>query len=336
MEYGLCFAANFDAVRQAQRAEALGFSFIGFYDSPALEPDVWITIANAVQATRRIHVGTEVLVPHLRHPMAHAAAMATIEHLAPGRLYVGVGTGFTGRMAMGQRPLKWGFVSQFLHDVKGLLAGEDVVLDGAVTRMLHPQAFAPRRPIRVPFLVAANGPKGVGVAREAGDGLIFGGMPDAAPEGFSVLQMMAGGILLDEGESASAPRVLEAAKPGFAMQYHLASQGFFNPPLPVEQLAYGADWKAALDALPADVRHLHLHAEHMVGVNPHDAAFIERHPDALAGFAQALALTPERLREQVAGLEARGATRISCAAVFTDWERDIERYAQALGLDARP
>jgi 5,10-methylenetetrahydromethanopterin reductase len=114
--FGLSLPANFDAPRQAQRAEDLGFSFIGFFDSPALEPDVWITIANAVQRTRRIQVGTEVLVPHLRHPMAQAAAIATIDHLAPGRLYVGVGTGFTGRMAMGQRPLRWAFVSRFVKD----------------------------------------------------------------------------------------------------------------------------------------------------------------------------------------------------------------------------
>src|SRR5262249_40921727 len=114
MDIGVSFAASFDAVRQAQRAEALGFAYIGYYDSPALGADVWITLANALQATKRIHAGAEVLIPHLRHPMAQASAIAAIEHFAPGRLYVGVGTGFTGRMAMGQRPLTWAYMAEFL------------------------------------------------------------------------------------------------------------------------------------------------------------------------------------------------------------------------------
>ena len=183
-----------------------GFSYVGYYDSPALEPDVWITVANVVQATRRITVGTEVLIPHLRHPMVQASAIATIEQLAPGRLYVGVGTGFTGRMAMGGRPLTWDYMRRFLTQVKALLVGEQVEIDGAVTRMLHPPGFAPTRPISVPFLVAANGPKGVGVAREIGDGLIYGGAVDHVPAGFAILQMGAGGIVLEDDETTSSPR----------------------------------------------------------------------------------------------------------------------------------
>ena len=115
MRFGVGFVSSFEAVHQAKLAEDLGFSYIGFYDSPALEPDIWITIANVVQATHRIRVGTNVLIPHLRHPMVQASAIATIEHLAPGRLFVGVGTGFTGRMAMGQRSLTWAFVRKISH-----------------------------------------------------------------------------------------------------------------------------------------------------------------------------------------------------------------------------
>ena len=57
MDFGLGYAASFDAVRQAQLAEELGYTYVGFYDSPALEPDIWITIANAIQATSRISIG---------------------------------------------------------------------------------------------------------------------------------------------------------------------------------------------------------------------------------------------------------------------------------------
>jgi ABC-type Fe3+-hydroxamate transport system substrate-binding protein len=84
--------------------------------------------------------------------------------------------------------------------------------------------------------------------------------------------------------------------------------------------------------LAPERRHLHVHDRHMVGVNPHDEAFIERHPDLLAEFASAVAATPAQLRERLAAVVTAGATRISCAVSFADWERDMERYAKALGL----
>jgi 5,10-methylenetetrahydromethanopterin reductase len=332
MEYGLCFAASFDAVRQAQHAEALGFSYIGFYDSPALGADVWITIANAVQATRRIQVGSEVLIPHLRHPMAQAAAIAMIEHFAPGRLYIGVGTGFTARMSMGQRPLKWSFVSRFLEEVKGLLAGDDVLIEGAVTRMLHPPGFAPPRPIRTPFLVAANGPKGVEVAREFGDGVIYRGEPASTPKGFSVFQSGVSGFVLEEGESPTSARILDAVQPSFGLQYHLAYDGFHHGSKSVEQLPYGDDWLRSLEAMPPEVRHLHVHDGHSVAVNPIDAAFAQRHPDALAAFAASVACSPAQLRERTEAIAALGATRVTCRVPFETWRHDMARCATALGL----
>ena len=57
VQFGVGFAASFEAVDQAKLAEELGYDYVGFYDSPALEPDMWITIANVVQATSRIRWG---------------------------------------------------------------------------------------------------------------------------------------------------------------------------------------------------------------------------------------------------------------------------------------
>jgi 5,10-methylenetetrahydromethanopterin reductase len=333
MEFGITFASSFDAVGQAQLAEALGFSSVGFYDSPALEPDVWITIANVVQATEHISVGTEVLVPHLRHPMVQASAIATIEHLAPGRLYVGVGTGFTGRMAMGRPPLTWASVRQFLVQVKGLLAGELVEIDGAITQMLHPPAFASARPLHVPFLVAANGPKGIAVARELGDGLIYGADPTNVPRGFATLKMEAGGIVLCEGETAASSRVVEAARIAFPLRYHLAYEGFSNPPVQLGDLPYGADWLEALEGHPSRLRHLVVHSQHMVGLNDHDKAFMDRHPDAVAAFMARTIITPAQLRDRIEARQAAGATSISAFSDSgADWASAMRAFARAVGL----
>jgi 5,10-methylenetetrahydromethanopterin reductase len=333
MEFGVSYPSSFQAVEQAVLAEELGFDTIGFYDSPALEPDVWITIANAVQATRRIRVGTEVLIPHLRHPMAQAAAIATIERLAPGRLYIGIGTGFTGRMAMGQRPLTWSYMRQFLIAIRTLLAGDPVEIDGRVAQMRHPPPFAPDRPIKVPFIVAANGPKGVEVARELGDGLIYGGDPSKVPSGFDTLWMPAAAIVLDQGEPKSSPQVQDTARIMFSLQYHLAYEGFSNPPVLVQQLPYGDDWLATLEALPADVRHLAVHDQHTVSINDHDREFIDRHPDALADFVDKVAITSKQLRENIERLGSLGMTHANGPALAGEhWEWATRTFAKGCGL----
>jgi 5,10-methylenetetrahydromethanopterin reductase len=72
--------------------------------------DVWMTLARAAERTSTIGLGPSVLVPSLRHPMANAAAVATLEDLAPGRVAVAVGAGFTGRYVLGQRAMRWATV----------------------------------------------------------------------------------------------------------------------------------------------------------------------------------------------------------------------------------
>src|SRR3954464_3041145 len=61
----------------------------------------------AAHRTERIGLGPGVLVPSLRHPMVNAAATANLAALAPGRVAVAFGTGFTGRRAMGYRAIPW-------------------------------------------------------------------------------------------------------------------------------------------------------------------------------------------------------------------------------------
>ena len=78
----------------AERAEALGFSSVWVGDSltarPRHEP---LTLLAAVAArTRRVALGTAVLLPALRHPLVLAHAVATVDRVSEGRLILGVGT----------------------------------------------------------------------------------------------------------------------------------------------------------------------------------------------------------------------------------------------------
>ncbi len=72
-------------------------------------------MGRVAEATSLIGLGTAVLVPNLRHVMTTASAIATIDHLAPGRLTAGFGTGFTARFALDQAPLSWAMTEGYVR-----------------------------------------------------------------------------------------------------------------------------------------------------------------------------------------------------------------------------
>ena len=80
-------------LRLAERAESLGYDAVWIGDSllarPRHEP---ITMLAAVAArTRRVKVGTAVLLPALRNPVLLAHQVATLDQVSAGRVILGVG-----------------------------------------------------------------------------------------------------------------------------------------------------------------------------------------------------------------------------------------------------
>lgn len=300
MQLSCSFPPSLATPEHAAIAEDLGYQRAWLYDSPALYHDIWVTLARIAERTSRIGIGTAVLVPNNRHPLVTASAIATIEDLAPGRLAVAIGTGFTGRMAMGQKALPWSFVADYVRQVTALLAGEAVEIEGSLCRMIHPDGFAPPRPIDVPFVIAANGPKGLAVARELGDGVmtIGGGQPE-----FEWCAMLAFGTVLDDGETFDSPRVVAAAGAGVAVVYHAMYEG---DPASVEALPGGLAWRARLDAIPAAERHLAIHEGHLVRVVARDADIVD--PSLIPAFTWSG--DAATIRERVEGAAASGVSEI--------------------------
>src|SRR6202035_1465357 len=77
----------------AEKAEALGFDSIWVGDSLLARPrhDA-LTLLTAVAArTRKVELGTAVLLPALRNPVLLAHQVATLDRIAEGRLILGVG-----------------------------------------------------------------------------------------------------------------------------------------------------------------------------------------------------------------------------------------------------
>ena len=82
-------------LHQARRAEELGFASVWVGDSLTARPrfDPLTLLAGVAAMTNRVHVGTAILLPALRHPVLVAHQLATIDRLSAGRLVVGVGAG---------------------------------------------------------------------------------------------------------------------------------------------------------------------------------------------------------------------------------------------------
>lgn len=180
-----------EARRTWQRAEELGFDHAWTYDHlswRSLAGEPWgatiPTLTAAAAATSTIRLGTFVASPNFRHPVPFAKDLATLDDVSGGRMLLGVGSGGTGfdAFVLGQRQLTGRERHErFVEFVRGL----DVLLrfeepgSGGVSfegewfsaheaRMVGEPAQHPR----LPFVVAADGPKGLRLAAELGDGWV--------------------------------------------------------------------------------------------------------------------------------------------------------------------
>ncbi|MEM7409819.1 MAG: LLM class flavin-dependent oxidoreductase [Myxococcota bacterium] len=301
-------------------AEELGYERLWFYDSPALYADIWVTIARTVERTQRIGVGTGVLIPSLRHVVTTAAAIGTIEALAPGRLQVAIGTGFTGRCLFGQQAMRWDEVRRYVVALRALLQGEEAEVDGKQCKLMHPEGLIAARPIEVPLIVAANGPRGLAIAKEIGDGVMCGGV---FPEGVENAALLSFGTVLRPGEDFESPRVVEAIGPAIAVVYHGAYES--GGAEAVDPLPGGAAWRAEVEKFPEASRHLYVHEGHIYELTDRDRRHI--HP---AVGASTFSGTAEDLRERAKAFESQGVGEIVYAPMGPDVPGELAAMKEAL------
>ena len=315
---------NAATVDHVVAAEALGYTRAWLCDSPGVYDDVWMTLARAADRTERIGLGIAVLVPSLRHVLTTARAVATLEQQAPGRVAVAIGTGFTGRILLGQRPLPWAAVAEHVRALRGLLAGDEVEVDGQLLRLSFPHdevaGGPPRGPSRAAILVAANGPKGIAVAHELGDGVLC--MQEPVP-GFDWCALVGGGTVLEPGEDLASPRVFEALAPTVAFTYHwLWETG--GPA--VDARPGGAGWRAAVEQVAPERRHLAVHERHLVAPTESERPFLDPALVAASPFTG----PPDEVRARVEAVVAGGATEVVYAPMGPDPLRELAAMAGAV------
>ncbi|MFG1648146.1 LLM class flavin-dependent oxidoreductase [Amycolatopsis sp. NPDC049252] len=307
-------------------AEELGYTRAWVYDTPQQSTDVWMTLALAAGRTERIGLAPGVLVPSLRHPMVNAAATATLAALAPGRVAVSFGTGFTGRRAMGYRAITWSYMDAYIRAYRGLLRGDVVEWEGAQMQMLHPDGHAPARPIDVPVLIGALGPKGHRVAKELGDGLyVTLQLPEFVNE-YSWVPYLVWGTVLGEGEGTDTEHARQAAGPGWALAYHGAYE--FGGAAAVRALPGGAEWMDVVERTPPERRHLAVHAGHCVDLGEADQAAWKAGGHTMLRDVT-MSGTRAELRQRLDEVAARGVTEIVFQPCGPDIRAELEKFLDA-------
>ncbi|MFF1701394.1 LLM class flavin-dependent oxidoreductase [Streptomyces sp. NPDC058252] len=321
MDVSCQFATSLDSPEHISVAEQLGYHRAWLHDTPAQSPDVWAMLALAAERTHRIGVAPGVLVPTLRHPMVNASGAATLAALAPGRVALAFGTGFNGTRALGAAPATWSYLSKYVRTVRALLRGDTAQWDGAPLRMMHPDGNAPQRPIDLPVLVSALGPKGLAITREIADGLFTVNGETAHAHEFTWAALGIHGTGLGEGEPLDSPRVRGAAGPGNALAYHAAYEFGGDP----TTLPGGQAWLDAITAHPHTERHLAVHDQHLTGLSAADSAAWN------AGSWKAITSTtvtgtPDRIRETLSAYARDGITEIVYQPTGADIPGELERF----------
>lgn len=179
-----------DARQQWQQLDAWGFHSAWTYDHLAwrsLVDGPWFgtvpVLAAAAVATTSIRLGTFVASPNYRHPVPFAKELMTLDDLSGGRFQLGVGAGGTGVDAtvLGTPELtgrqRVDRFAEFVELLDRLLTSGSTTYDGEwfsahEARMLPGCVQQPR----LPFVVAANGPRAMRVAARHGQAWVTTGV----------------------------------------------------------------------------------------------------------------------------------------------------------------
>ena len=181
-----------EIVEQAAEAERAGFDAANVSDhfQPWWEPGhsghAWVTLGAATRVTDRIGLGTGVTAPiHRYNPAVVAQSIATLEELAPGRTFLGLGSG----ESLNETPtgMDWPSVGEQVERldeateiISRLLDGERLDFEGRFYRTQRALLHTLPEP-RPPIYISAFGPRAARLAARWGDGLWTLADPDRAP-----------------------------------------------------------------------------------------------------------------------------------------------------------
>jgi 5,10-methylenetetrahydromethanopterin reductase len=356
MDFGIAMATDAESWKLTQRAEELGFSTAWFYDTQMLSADCFVAMGAAAVKTSRIRLGTGVLIPSNRIAAVTANAFASLNKLAPGRIDMGIGTGFTGRRAMGLGAMKLKDFEEYIRVMLALLREETVEteIEGArrKIRFLNPDLgmIDTRTPMRLHL--AAAGPRARALTARLGAGWInfFSDVPAAVamlaemqgawaaagqPKDALAATAFVLGCVLAEGELHDSPRAMAQAGPRAAVLLHRAADEVLSglpniSPVPESCRAAVEGYVALAKTFePKDAPWLENHRGHLMFVKPEEKPFVTAEMIRISSFTA----TEAELKQRVGDLRDAGYTEFTVQilpgqeAAIEDWGRIRRAFA---------
>ena len=350
MDFGICVASRVTDIDYIVRAEELGFSHAWCADSQMLWSDCYATLALAAVKTSKIKLGTGVAITGTRPAPVTASSIATINELAPGRTFLGIGAGNTAMRVMGLPPDRIADLSKYVQTLKPLLRGEEAIYhhrekDLLIKHVMPNDGFVNFND-PIPLYISGFGPKSLGVAGEFGDGAVLA-MPANPAVMLNIDHMLQTGasragsdlktedfyttalttiVVLDEDEAVDSERVkAECGAMAMAAIHYSYEQVRNFGRQPGGALRYvWDDYVKLIESYPEERRHQRIHAGHNCWVIEEEERFLT--PDVLR--ASAMIGTRDEIIDQLSALDRAGLDQIMVLPNFDTRFNSIERLAR--------
>ena len=352
MEFSLTVATKIDDWQLIKEADDLGYDRAWVPDSQMIWSDCYATLALAAQNTSRIQLGTGVAIPGTRIAPVTAHSIASINRLAPGRVFLGIGTGHTAMRVMGMNPMKIRDFREYLRIVRTLLRGEEVeyTLNGTTRTIcfLHQDLKFLDLEHPIPIVVAANGPLALKCAGEYGDGLISAfneqpGMLQAnlaqvakgAERGGRTLgsdfhtAALTSAVVLKPGEKLTSERVIDECGSWVSAALHFVYEiyEYTQDDASVPEAFHDVwdEYRAYVQKMdtPVDKRFMQIHNGHCTFLMPEERRFIT--PKAIAGTC--LIGEPAAIIDQLRSAEKEGLKEVTLLPPMASARKVLKDFA---------
>ena len=351
MDLGICVASHVNDIGYVVRAEELGYTHAWLADSQMLWSDCYATLALAARDTSTIKLGTGVAVSGTRPAPVNAASIATINALAPGRTFFGVGSGNTARRVMGLPPQRIKDFEVYLQELAPLLKGEESIFhhggNEIPIRHIMPDKGFVNFDDPIPLYISGFGPKSLGLAGQYGDGAVLAlvGDPGAmqsvwhmmqtgareagreiGPDGSYYTTALTTMVVLDEDEAPDSDRVKAecGAMAMAAVHYAYDQYRNFGHQPPNALAGIWDDYRKLLESYPEETRHQRIHAGHNCWVLEEEERFLT--PEVLS--ASSMIGTKNQLIERLHGMSAAGLSQVMILPNFDTRFDVLERVAK--------
>jgi 5,10-methylenetetrahydromethanopterin reductase len=349
MKFGFCVMADIDEIGFFPHVEALGYDSVWVADSQMLFSDCYAVLALAARHTSRLRIGPGTAICGTRIPPVQVAAVATLNRIAPGRVFLGIGTGNTAMRSMGQRPMRIAEFADYLRVLAALLRGEtvDYAFGGAakpIRMLMHDDRGYMNLEPKIPLYVSGFGPRAMALAGEYGDGLVFAIPPRGTAPAEALAHVRQGAArtgrdlagfhncaltnlaVLEPGEAVDSDRIKAALGPNVMASvyyfYDEVHEKRLDPPPFLARI-----WKkycALVEATPPEYRHFRTHEFHYTRLHPGEAELI----DARLIRDTCLVGTQNELVERLRALEAEGLEELMFASGNSAKWRLAEDFAR--------